>query len=374
MIRYANPLYDTVFKYLIEDLSIAREFLSIILDVEVLELEVQPQEVSVPVKKRTQRKTTAKNEQKGNPKSLIRYDFKAKIVQANGEVRTILLELQKRNHKSIIFRFRNYVARNYSIETGAPSFEQKYIYLTGFPIDSTQELPPYLWCRRQLVDGLTGNLFFPSKGINFVDELTHESCFIHVNGFREDDPHPVAQVINLFNQKRSSESPYILEIAPPQTGTLMARIVDRLYKATHDDELMKAMELESYYEYDIQSLEDDKEALRLEAEAALLREKDERRQKEEAQLLEKAARQREKDERRQKKEAQLLEKAARQREKEERQQKEEERQQKEEERRQKETIIAASVLRFHALGLSIDEIANTLGITTEKAQRILDKN
>ncbi|TAG21669.1 MAG: hypothetical protein EAZ32_04550 [Cytophagia bacterium] len=40
----ANPLYDVVFKYLLEDLEIARELLAIILGQEVLSIEVKPQE------------------------------------------------------------------------------------------------------------------------------------------------------------------------------------------------------------------------------------------------------------------------------------------------------------------------------------------
>ena len=42
----ANPIYDVVFKYLLEDAEIARDLLSTILGEEVVQLEFKPQETS----------------------------------------------------------------------------------------------------------------------------------------------------------------------------------------------------------------------------------------------------------------------------------------------------------------------------------------
>lgn len=42
----ANPIYDVVFKYLLEDADIARDLLSTILGEEVVYLEFKPQETS----------------------------------------------------------------------------------------------------------------------------------------------------------------------------------------------------------------------------------------------------------------------------------------------------------------------------------------
>ena len=43
----ANPIYDVVFKYLLEDIDIARELLSTILGEEIIGLEVKPQETAM---------------------------------------------------------------------------------------------------------------------------------------------------------------------------------------------------------------------------------------------------------------------------------------------------------------------------------------
>jgi hypothetical protein len=42
----ANPLYDVIFKYLLEDIDIAKELLATILGEEILYLEVKPQETA----------------------------------------------------------------------------------------------------------------------------------------------------------------------------------------------------------------------------------------------------------------------------------------------------------------------------------------
>ena len=42
--KVANPIYDTVFKYLMEDMEIARRFLSEIIGEEIVKIAVRPQE------------------------------------------------------------------------------------------------------------------------------------------------------------------------------------------------------------------------------------------------------------------------------------------------------------------------------------------
>ena len=53
----ANPIYDIVFKYLMEDLDIAKDILSLILNTEIISLTVQPQETTSEVKIRDRKST-----------------------------------------------------------------------------------------------------------------------------------------------------------------------------------------------------------------------------------------------------------------------------------------------------------------------------
>ena len=89
----ANPIYDVVFKYLLEDIDIARELLSVILNEEIITLEVNPQERS--------------NELTDEKIKILRFDFKAVVKNKDGELKNVLMELQKAKPSFDIIRFRN---------------------------------------------------------------------------------------------------------------------------------------------------------------------------------------------------------------------------------------------------------------------------
>ena len=80
MITVANPIYDIVFKYLIEDERIARTILSALLKKEVVAVETRRNEYS--------------NIGRDNL-SVFRIDFGATIQEADGSRHLILIELQK---------------------------------------------------------------------------------------------------------------------------------------------------------------------------------------------------------------------------------------------------------------------------------------
>ena len=79
----ANPIYDIVFKYLMEDADIAKGLLSVILNVEVTELSLRPQEMS------------SESVVKDIPLIIYRLDFVAVIKTNNGTHQKVLIELQK---------------------------------------------------------------------------------------------------------------------------------------------------------------------------------------------------------------------------------------------------------------------------------------
>ena len=67
----ANPIYDVVFKYLLEDAEIARDLLSTILGEEVVQLEFKPQETST---------------ESSDSIKILRLDFKAIIKKKDGSL------------------------------------------------------------------------------------------------------------------------------------------------------------------------------------------------------------------------------------------------------------------------------------------------
>jgi hypothetical protein len=94
----ANPIYDIVFKKLLEDLDIARGILERILDTSIEQLEFASQEF-----------TTNDGE---NHLTYFRLDFKARIVTPEGS-KNVLIEMQKGKLSTDVDRFRAYLAEEY---------------------------------------------------------------------------------------------------------------------------------------------------------------------------------------------------------------------------------------------------------------------
>ena len=63
--QIANPIYDVVFKYLLEDKKVAKLLLSAILEKEVIDIEFLPQEYTTNLEEKSI--------------TIYRLDFKAKI-------------------------------------------------------------------------------------------------------------------------------------------------------------------------------------------------------------------------------------------------------------------------------------------------------
>jgi hypothetical protein len=97
----ANPIYDVVFKYLLEDADIARDLLSTILGEEVVHLEFRPQETST---------------ESSEGIKILRLDFKATIKKKDGTLFKVLIELQKSKQVFDVMRFRRYLGDNYRKE------------------------------------------------------------------------------------------------------------------------------------------------------------------------------------------------------------------------------------------------------------------
>lgn len=113
----ANPIYDTVFKKLMENDRVAKFFIGTLLDQTIESVEVKPQEftyikdldtndpeVNKYIKKKLQERLSI---------NVFRLDFLATIVTETGEHKKILIEIQKARNKVDLIRFRNYLAEQY---------------------------------------------------------------------------------------------------------------------------------------------------------------------------------------------------------------------------------------------------------------------
>ena len=99
MIHIANPIYDSVFKYLMEDERVARTLLSALLKKEVVSVEMRRNEYANVGRRDI---------------SMFRIDFGAKVREADGRVHLVLIELQKTWLPTETLRFRQYLGAQYS--------------------------------------------------------------------------------------------------------------------------------------------------------------------------------------------------------------------------------------------------------------------
>jgi len=99
--RIANPIYDVVFKYLMEDRESAVLLLSEIIGEDIAELAFHPQE------------STAEIAGPNRYITVYRLDFAAKIRLKEGGYRKVIIEIQKAKFSTDIMRFRRYLGEQY---------------------------------------------------------------------------------------------------------------------------------------------------------------------------------------------------------------------------------------------------------------------
>lgn len=266
----ANPIYDTVFKYLMEDQASAKIFLSTIIGEEIEELLFTPRERTGQVA--------------SLGVTIFRLDFSAVILTKEGIRRNVLIELQKSNSGFDIRRFRRYLAENYhepnpSIVQGKSKEDRERenpvlpilsIYLLGFPL---QELigRSALRIRRQYEDAVTGEIL--NVRDDFVEKLSHDCYVLQLSEIHQRRRSKLERLLAIFEQLNLEVNQHLKEFAD-QLPEEFSVIVERLQHAALDETLLKEIELEKEF---MNSWLDQEKALK----ESKQREEEERRQKEE---------------------------------------------------------------------------------------------
>ncbi len=232
----ANPIYDAVFKYLMDDIDIARELLSTILGEEIIDLVVKPQETS--------------SENLAYTLKILRLDFKAVIKTATGENKKVLIELQKAKHLFDVMRFRRYLGENYREEdpTGkvidgmaeTNALPILTIYFLGFKLENVPI--PILKVNRVYKNAVTGEILNVKE--NFVELLTHDSYTIQIPRLKVVMQTKLEKVLQVFSQEFLTSDLHKLNFQGDSNEPLVQRLLDKLTRAVASDEIRKQMDLE----------------------------------------------------------------------------------------------------------------------------------
>ena len=322
--KVANALYDVVFKYLMEDRSIAKLLLSGLLQTEVTHLELKPQEYATDIKDKLL--------------TVYRIDFKAKIKLKNGDEQLVLIELQKAKFSTDIMRFRRYLGKQYANEDNTVEINGIKkplpvitVYFLGYSLKEIADIP-VVRVKRKYLDGATG------KELNvkseFIESLTHDSVIVQVEAIkRKKRKNELEKALSVFEQGTKHE----ISIDENDYPDKYKPVIRRLLKAVQNQEVRNTMEIED------EILEELKQKERI-AEKALMLAEIEKREKEK--------------ERREKEEAKRREQEAKQREK---------------EARQREKELAKKLaIQLLKLNISIEQIEKETGLTKEEINQLLN--
>ena len=195
----ANPIYDTVFKYMMQNNRIARFFIETLLEETVDEVVLQPQEMTFPLPKDADMDTLV---------TLVRYDFVATIRLATGDHKKVLIEIQKVRHFVDLVRFRNYLGRHYSMKDEIKDNDRNTmvlpivtIYMLGFTLPEIDT--PVLKVANQYIDQISGNII--KSRSEFVEKLTHECHVVQIPRIQAKIGTKLEDLISIFEQNNFVE-------------------------------------------------------------------------------------------------------------------------------------------------------------------------
>ena len=249
-IKIANPIYDTVFKYLMENKRVARFFIETLIDEQVTDIAVVPQEY---VYKRVIRKEKENAQKKdGNTFeffSIIRYDFVATICTDSGEHKKVLIEIQKSRKYTELARFRKYLGEEYKrvdvVNTKTGEVEKSLpiicIYLLGFNL--LKHKTPALKVGRTYWNLISKRKM--SGKDKFVEALTHDGYFVQIPRIKGKPRNILEKMLSVFEQKDFvDEKEIVKSYGHLVDNEIIREILDILRNVAADPEEMKAIEAE----------------------------------------------------------------------------------------------------------------------------------
>ncbi len=200
----ANPIYDVVFKRMMENERVAKFFISTLLNQNIETIEVKPQEYTYEGEfDFNNPKDVEKYEARINQRHSIwvyRLDFIATIKTESGELKKILIEIQKAKNQIDLMRFRNYLAEQYKkediINNQKVILPITTIYILGFKLPEINT--PCLHVVRNYKD-LVNNIILATKS-DFVEKLTHDSCIVQVERVTNSYQTKLDKLLSIFEQ------------------------------------------------------------------------------------------------------------------------------------------------------------------------------
>ncbi len=270
MVTIANAIYDSVFKYLMQDNKAAKVLLGALIGAKIDSLEMKNNEYARTIK---------------NGLDVLRIDFSASIIDNNGDKQVITIELQNAYLRSEIIRFRKYLAEQYKDKYNMIEKDGKKIpvpiisiYILGHPCCDKKEPviygnPVFYNAEHQEIKGVY-------EGSDFIKGLIHKLIIVQIPYLKLNAKTKVEKYLDFLNQMhlidKTRKNAQLLRVPETTDDADYDLIVRRLQNACVDEEVRRAMDVEDELNEDFE-YRDRKEAqllLQLQAKDSQLQEKD----------------------------------------------------------------------------------------------------
>ena len=233
--RIANPAYDVVFKYLLDDNKVAKKLLSLIIEQEVVSLELKPTEHRANVEQADR-----------PPIAVLRIDFAATVQTADGKRKQILIELQKAKLPTDIMRFRRYLASHYSNPNNVIVDKEGKenplpiltIYFLGHYLEHTRV--PVIEVNRRYIDKTTREEILEKE--DFIESLTHDSIIIQIPALKTHRRNRLEKVLSVFDVSQTKL--HFIDVDENAYPEEFKEVIDRLMRAASSEEIRETMIIE----------------------------------------------------------------------------------------------------------------------------------
>ncbi|CAK8724416.1 PD-(D/E)XK nuclease family transposase [Candidatus Electrothrix laxa] len=244
--RIANPIYDVVFKYLMEDRESAVLLLSEIIGEDIAELAFHPQESTAEIAGRNRCIT------------VYRLDFAAKIRLKEGGYRKVIIEIQKAKFSTDIMRFRRYLGEQYRNRENVYHDDNGNkkalpiisVYFLGHRLSGTDRA--VIKVKRAYYDGITEEKL--SCREEFIESLTHDSFVVQIPSLKQPYRSRLEKLLSIFDQHRRV-SDHILEIEEEDYPEEYRQLIRRLIRAAAEKQVMDTMDAEDDILEELENME-----------------------------------------------------------------------------------------------------------------------
>ena len=273
----ANPIYDSAFKYMMQNERSATLLLSSLLQREITKLDIIANDTPVIEEKSGVR--------------ILRLDFAATVINPDtNDSEVITIELQKSYLDTEIMRFRTYLGRKYADPNIAETTYEKSwrknpdtkkfeyvdvekkkplhivaIYILGHTFQEIEIPKPIIYNFSNPV-GIESEPIADVMKSHFFRSLTHDTIIVQIPYLKKNAKTKVEQMLEAFCQDyTSSQSPQLLEMNIADKPQDFQELVRPLVYAVADSEVRKVMDIEdemSAYFQNYKSVTDEVEVLK----------------------------------------------------------------------------------------------------------------